>query len=122
MQIPTGTAAAAGIMISVSHNSTVWLISGIMCGIGAGGGGLFKNTALREMPATVRALAVGSFAMAQDSVSIFSSAVFGTTVDVLGYSQTFMIVAVLPIVGAVLTLLFYEKSLARMSGEKVENP
>ncbi len=102
-------AAGAGIMVGLSQNTNIWLISGILCGIGAGGSGIFRTVTLRESSASVRALAVGSFAMAQDLVSIFSSTVIGVLADRIGYSMTFVFLGALPIIGIVLTLFGFEK-------------
>lgn len=96
-------------MVGLSQNTNIWLISGILCGIGAGGSGIFRTVTLRESSASVRALAVGSFAMAQDLVSIFSSTVIGVLADRIGYSMTFVFLGALPIIGIVLTLFGFEK-------------
>ncbi len=102
-------AAAAGLMVGFFQESNIWLISGILCGIGAGGASIFRTVTLRESSASVRALAVGSFAMAQDMVSIFSSTVVGLLADRIGYSMTFVFLGALPIIGIVLTLFGFEK-------------
>lgn len=113
-------AAIAGIMVGASQNTNVWLISGILCGIGAGGSAVLRIVSLRESAPHVRALAVGSFAMAQDLVMIFSSSVIGVLADKLGYAMTFVILGALPVIGIVLTLFFFERFVGMLQEKEVE--
>lgn len=114
-------AAAAGIMVGVSQNSNIWLISGILCGIGAGGSSIFRVVSLRESSPHVRALAVGSFAMAQDMVMIFSSTIIGALADKIGYAMTFTILGILPVIGIVLTFFCFEKFVGLLKDDEGES-
>lgn len=110
-------AGIAGIMVSISQNSNVWLISGIICGICAGGSGIFRNISLREMPASVRAVSIGTFNTSMSMVVSITSAISGFVSDKWGFSSTFFIASMMPFAGAVLTLLFYERFLSYMSDD-----
>lgn len=113
-------AAAASAMIGLSLNPSIWLISGCMCGIGAGGANLIRSLSLRESSSSVAALAVGTFAAVQDLTSICCSTVIGLIVDMVGYQKAFLLLTIAPVVGFVLTILFFDRFIAIMSRSKEE--
>ena len=91
-----------------------------MCGIGAGGANLIRSLSLRESSSSVAALAVGTFAAVQDLTSICCSTVIGLIVDMVGYQKAFLLLTIAPVVGFVLTILFFDRFIAIMSRSKEE--
>lgn len=114
-------AAVASFIVGSSLSPAMWLVSGVLCGIGSGGASLIRSLALRESSTAVAAVAVGTFAAAQDLTSIAASSIIGMAVDAIGYQTSFLILGAAPLIGLVLTLFFFEKFIAYMDQGEVKS-
>lgn len=102
-------AALGGILVGAFQNASIWLIAGVLTGIGSGGCMIYRSVSLRESSPEVRALAVGSFAMAQDFVMLIGSFAIGALADTIGYSSTFVVLGCAPVISLLLTLFCFDK-------------
>lgn len=110
-------ACLGGVMVSRSTNEMVWLASGILCGIGAGSN-ICKVLVLREADPSVLGLIQGTFSIGASIVSVISSTMLGVMADSMGYANTYFIISLFPLVGAVMVLFFYDKLLDLVSKDK----
>lgn len=112
-------AAVAQIMIGITLDSTVWIVSAVLCGIAAGGiAVIIRSFAVLKCPPTITALVVATLGVMQDLASLVGSAAGGVLADVLGYTTTFQVIAAFPVIALVMVVFFLPGLVKVMQGGK----
>lgn len=99
---------AAQAILSATTNSTALAVSAVLCGLACGGISVTVRThAVNESPAKVAALTIATTGLFQDLSSLLGSSFGGFMVDSLGYTMTFRVVTVFPVI-ALIMMFFYK--------------
>lgn len=106
----------AQVMLGFSTNPGVLMVSAVLCGLAAGGIAVTVRThAVNESPAAVVALTIATTGLFQDLSSLLSSSVGGFLIDGIGYTSTFKMIIIFPVI-ALIMMFFYPKLIAILKG------
>lgn len=107
---------AAQALLGFSTDSGMLLVSAVLCGLAAGGIAVTVRThAVNESPVEVAALTVATTGLFQDLSSLLSSSFGGFLVDGIGYSATFKVIIMFPVIALVM-MFFYPKLMEILKG------
>lgn len=100
----------ATLIIGFTTNQALWMLSAVLMGV-AGGGILIicRAQAVLNSSAKDVGLAVATNAIVMDFGSIIMNPASGALADIFGYANMYKIIAALPVLAFVFTLLFYKK-------------
>ena len=107
-------AIIAQVMICFSQQPSMWYISSILCGLGAGGAMVARAIAMKESSPKVAAMAVATFAMMQDVGTILVSTFAGVIAQFSSYQTLFVVFLAGPVIAFVALALFFDRLIKYM--------